>query len=747
MSPDRAATRSPEVLGSPVVFERLVVDGFRGFNSRTEIEMAASVVLIQGPNGLGKTSLFDAMQWVLLGDLPRLRSLRLRQSDEYIVSAYRPGERAEVSAQVRIGSQRVLLRRTGDRSGSVLTWTPEAGIELTGREADAALAAAFSVSADMAIEDSLTACGLLQQDAARLVLQAAPRERFAVFSQLLGLSELAEFEEWCQSRDKALTSDLKNAEAEFARAEQQQSLIAARLATLVDLARQRPVIAEVEERLHASAGRTGLKLPAVGDRNAAARVAASAAVLSRDAALLATDIRGLRDTEGILLAQAASLVPSGPTTSDEALAAAEGDARQRLGDAEAAAAAAEVDIQSAALELRRMQDAQASLARMAAAVLPHVTGPVCPICSQAVDENELRAHLQRLEGAVSGSAARATLEASEARAAQVRETVSEASRELEAIRQLRAQLQQWEIDVARVRERIEELRSTSEPLVLPRWAGPLLEGGAWLSSMSDAGTVVAALARELTAVWDASASNEEARAVHERAEVDQRVAALQERRARLAGARNAASTLLRAVKEARVEVVRQEFSRISPLAQDVYSRLDPHPTFQDIDLVPEVFRAAGTASASVRDPLLGISADPMLVFSSAQANIAAISFVVALNWAAANRVPVLMLDDPLQAMDDINVLGFADLCRHLRHFRQLIISTHEKRFAQLLERKLAPRREGDRTLAVDFLGWDRSGPMIKTRDVPDQIGEMRAVLQPPMGAPSEVDSALQLRED
>lgn len=741
-------TSSLEVSGSPVVFERLIIDGFRGFNSRTEIEMAASVVLVQGPNGLGKTSLFDAMQWVLLGDLPRLRSLRLRPSEEYIVSAYRPGERAEVSAQVRIGAERVTLRRTGDRSGSLLTWIAEAGNELRGPDADAALAAAFSVSSDMSIEDSLTACGLLQQDAARLVLQAAPRERFAVFSQLLGLSELADFEEWCQSRDKALATDLKEAEAELGRAEQQQAHIAARLATLLDLARQRPVVAEVEERLLTSALRTGVKLPSVSDRNSAARVAASAAVLSREAALLAADIRRLRDAAAGLRAEAPALATSEATASEDALMAAEGDLRQRLAKAEAAAGAAETDLQSAALELRRTQEAQASLARMAAAVLPHVTGPACPVCAQTVDESELRAHLERLEGAVSGAAAQEALERAEALAAQARARVVQASRELEAIRRLRAQRRQWEGDVAQVRKRLVQLRLAAEPIVLPGFEASPLEADPWLSSVSESANVVAALARELTAVWDASTSSEEARAIHERDEVGQRVAALQDRRARLAAARNAASTLLRAVKEARVEVVRHEFNRISPLAQDVYSRLDPHPTFQDIDLVPEVFRAAGTASASVRDPLLGISADPMLVFSSAQANIAAISFVVALNWAAASRVPVLMLDDPLQAMDDVNVLGFADLCRHLRHSRQLIINTHEKRFAQLLERKLAPRRERERTLAVDFLGWDRSGPMIKTRDVPDQMDAARPVLQPSVSAAAtQRESGSALSED
>jgi hypothetical protein len=58
------------------------------------------------------------------------------------------------------------------------------------------------------------------------------------------------------------------------------------------------------------------------------------------------------------------------------------------------------------------------------------------------------------------------------------------------------------------------------------------------------------------------------------------------------------------------------------------------------------------------------------------------------------------------------VLGFSDLCRFLRQERQLIVSTHDRRFASLLERKLTPREPDEETLVLDFTGWDRSGPDI-----------------------------------
>jgi predicted ATPase len=86
-------------------------------------------------------------------------------------------------------------------------------------------------------------------------------------------------------------------------------------------------------------------------------------------------------------------------------------------------------------------------------------------------------------------------------------------------------------------------------------------------------------------------------------------------------------------------------------------------------------------------------------------------------------LPFLLLDDPVQSMDDVNVLGFADLCRHLQSRRQLIVSTHERRFAGLLERKLAPRTEHASTRIIRFAGWDRSGPKVDQEAIEPQLLE------------------------
>jgi DNA repair exonuclease SbcCD ATPase subunit len=174
--------------------------------------------------------------------------------------------------------------------------------------------------------------------------------------------------------------------------------------------------------------------------------------------------------------------------------------------------------------------------------------------------------------------------------------------------------------------------------------------------------------------------------------------------------------------EARVEVTERRFKAVQPLVADIFSRLDPHPAFKTIEFQLDTYYRRGTTSPVVTDLVAGVTADPLVIFSTSQANIAALSYFLAMGWSAGKRaLPFVLLDDPIQSMDDVNILGFADLCRHLRSSRQLIISTHERRFAGLLERKLTPRTEAYATRVLEFGSWSRSGPSIEARTVDAQL--------------------------
>src|SRR5947209_16464174 len=47
------------------------IEGFRAFSKKLFVDLDANVILLQGPNGVGKTSLLDAILWVRTGRIER----------------------------------------------------------------------------------------------------------------------------------------------------------------------------------------------------------------------------------------------------------------------------------------------------------------------------------------------------------------------------------------------------------------------------------------------------------------------------------------------------------------------------------------------------------------------------------------------------------------------------------------------------------------------------------------------------
>jgi len=194
-------------------------------------------------------------------------------------------------------------------------------------------------------------------------------------------------------------------------------------------------------------------------------------------------------------------------------------------------------------------------------------------------------------------------------------------------------------------------------------------------------------------------------------------------RERVISARNEtgerAQAVIEALREAASAVVEERLREIGPLLQGVYARIDPHPSFRFVSFLSRVVRGKGQLSTVVSDPLAEKECDlPASILSSSQVNALAVSVFLALNLGVPKPpLSVAMLDDPLQSLDDINLLSLVDLLRRTKDRRQLFVSTHDRRFGDLLSRKLRPSNEKGRTIVIELDGWSRQGPIVVTRDV------------------------------
>ncbi|MDD1792244.1 hypothetical protein LRP50_03790 [Enterovibrio sp. ZSDZ42] len=135
----------------------------------------------------------------------------------------------------------------------------------------------------------------------------------------------------------------------------------------------------------------------------------------------------------------------------------------------------------------------------------------------------------------------------------------------------------------------------------------------------------------------------------------------------------------------------------SDLVNQIYSKIDPHPGFKKV-----VFECT---FSDINKPKLNVYLtndgsdsliSPNIYLSSAQISVLSLSIFLARALNAevykGKDVDCILIDDPVQSMDSINVLSTIDLFRNLAIMfnKQIIISTHDERFYKLFKAK-APK--------------------------------------------------------
>ncbi|MDF1597516.1 MAG: AAA family ATPase [Acidimicrobiia bacterium] len=700
------------MMRSDVRLVGLAVESFRGFRDRREFDLDASTVVITGPNGTGKTSFFDAMQWVLLGSIERLEGLRARKNVEHVVSRYRPGGRARVELTLVFEGREITVARTGDYRDSTLEVRGANTKPLFGDAARDWLGECLVPTEPYSLAMALTTCGLLQQDVMRSVLEAKPADRYAHITTVLGLLGLEDYEDAVRVTAKEANDQNGNAQHDVERARGAVETASAILETLEQRALQRISVtvarSEIDRQVAEMPDSVSVTLPSALDLEAVSELARRCHELVdrfTGFVLAGTEIESDRNNLQ-------------PAVGDDQI-------RELQSGVDAASAALETELaeQEKALSLlTAAEQSSEEILRLAAAALPQLTSH-CPVCGQSIDPDSVAERLRSIAG---DSSTLIELRASvESRSAQVDAMTVERDKRQSELDKAQEINRQWEMLRRRHVRLADELNESELVQGVPIAVSLLtlesvvLDGPAVTDSLARLGS---ALERYAEIAQESQSAGEIDRARAELASANQ---ALDERTthgARLATRAARLKQLADATAKARVDVTKARFEAIEPLVSDIYSRLDPHPAFKMIGFEHDTYYGKGTSSPVVRDLVAGVDADPLIVFSASQANIAALSYFLAMSLGAGERaLPFVLLDDPLQSMDDVNVLGFADLCRFVRSERQLMISTHDRRFANLLRRKLTPRTSQDRTIVYEFGGWDRSGPSVTIESLEDEL--------------------------
>ena len=166
-----------------------------------------------------------------------------------------------------------------------------------------------------------------------------------------------------------------------------------------------------------------------------------------------------------------------------------------------------------------------------------------------------------------------------------------------------------------------------------------------------------------------------------------------------------AKDLARRTKEARGRIVQSVFNdELNSIWRDLFVRLAPEEPFIPAFVVPDSANAEVEAQLETLYRRGGKGGNPRAMLSAGNLNTAALTLFLALHLSVRRQLPLLVIDDPVQSMDEVHIAQFAALLRTLskQMKRQVIIAVHERSLFDYLTLELSPAFEGDRLNIVEL---------------------------------------------
>jgi exonuclease SbcC len=170
--------------------------------------------------------------------------------------------------------------------------------------------------------------------------------------------------------------------------------------------------------------------------------------------------------------------------------------------------------------------------------------------------------------------------------------------------------------------------------------------------------------------------------------------------------RDQGNVIRSAVDRVRSAIIRREFNdRLNRVWRDLFVRLAPGEPF-----VP-AFRIPESSTQRLQPKLITEHRDggeaggtPGAMLSYANLNTAALTLFIALHLSVPRELPWLILDDPVQSMDDVHIAHFAALLRSLskEQSRQVMIAVHDRQLFEYLKLELSPAFPEDSLLTLEL---------------------------------------------
>lgn len=661
------------------------LSGFRGFRNQTRFEFSDGFSVLTGRNGAGKSTVLDAVDYLLTGTINKYPVTNAKGGglDDHI---WWVGPSGPQEHYVAVGFV--------DGNGTLTVFKRSRFKGAEPSQLQLAQALCSGTSATSAFLMTLMKTSLIRDETiAGLSVDSTGQARFGELRAALGEIAIAGWEARLKAMKEFATASKAAQEVKLRATRDARARTLAALGEARGLAIRQHGMAEAEaviSRILPNLGEVG--------RDRTVRLKTEVAARRNRLAQMQRVIDGVKAVTDS--ATTIRLRTSGPEMAS---------LEQRLLAARRIHAAAKSALAEAE-EREATERKSDELAAQTAALLKHgrtvgLHDGRCPLCQAERTSDEFSQALAGLEAALKarGSqllvAAEATRMAKEALDVAAR-SVAEAE---EMISSLNLQLARLKGDEAALKREAESL-GLEWPDSVEGWMPPAL------ARLADE---IAQIEQALLSIESSTAQDRviELEAVAEKQELQ-----LQEEAGELTIRDEIVSAVARVDKlsiEVRNQVLEEQFDTVLPVLQELYLRLRPHAEWQDIAI-----NFGGQVRASL-NLAVGDGHNPQFLFSSGQRRAAGLAFLLALHlsrpWC---RLQSLLLDDPVQHIDDYRALNLVEVLAAVRQTgRQIIVAVEDVALADLLCRRLSVGGSGGRRFEIG-VGADGSSRVEATVDVP-----------------------------
>lgn len=718
------------------VLDSIEIEGFRGYLKPIKHYFGGKSALIFGPQGSGKSSTLNAIEWGLFGKIAYFKSAE-GKSDIELINSRAIGLECKVTVILRNKTSTIEITRKKRASSkeSDLSVKTDGGTKV-GTDADEFLFSELGLTLD-----DFYRSVYLHQESIRAIITDDPRNRDEAIDRLLGLEKARDIignipmskvkkdlDELTNQKEK-ITAKLQGAiqqissEVEKAESEAQKEGLQDDQLTSSQISAMMSDLTQKTAKLATDCRIEPPELSAELSTDSVSKTITKVKTFIRQCRKRAIEITGvdeLRNKQSELKQMKVDLKRI--TTEVEIRREETGSIKQNFGDLNKL----EMSLDTAKtklVELKKKQealDANAKLAKEALFFFEDPSLTVCPVCGQPVERGEIKKHLEEVVESVKGSKVNEIYENMKA----VNDDIKILSGKKEELQTLEARLNELTEESNALKGKIRQItladlgtedmeRNIEDTLASIQTK--IEESGRAYQKRNEQIEDTDQCADKIRVINNILLKREEYQAMDKRSKEDlEESKGISQSIREVETFKDRLDTLVSVLNEVQTSLASQSISETQEEIGKLYSRLHAHPYYNKLNISVTSKSVAGVQKNTylIKASSTEESRDTYVSsrFSTGQINCAALAIFLSLAKMSKSGIGFIMLDDPSQSLDLEHSGGLSEILAEVSDERQIILATQDENLFSELNKKFFSH---DNFVDVKFKPWTKNGCTIE----------------------------------